>query len=186
MICKFCGNVIDDNSDFCFICGQKNPAEEVASVPAEENNDVFSEAPAAETPAPQAPAFVVGQTAPVAPEAAVYDDNNPAPVYAQSAPIYAQSAPVYAQQAIIQQVAPAQIVKTKNSGNVSVATKGSKVLAVIFSALFVLLFIPWIWYDKAKKAGYEQKSIDILNSIMIGLCIFMAVVGLFFIKSFML
>ena len=35
MICKFCGNVIDDNSDFCFICGQKNPAEEVAS--AQEN-----------------------------------------------------------------------------------------------------------------------------------------------------
>ena len=23
MICKFCGNVIEDNSDFCFICGQK-------------------------------------------------------------------------------------------------------------------------------------------------------------------
>ena len=26
MICKYCGNQIDDNSDFCFICGQKvNP-----------------------------------------------------------------------------------------------------------------------------------------------------------------
>ena len=36
MICKFCGNVIDDNSDFCFICGQKNPAEETpAPAPAE-------------------------------------------------------------------------------------------------------------------------------------------------------
>ena len=23
MICKYCGNQIDDNSDFCFICGQK-------------------------------------------------------------------------------------------------------------------------------------------------------------------
>ena len=23
MICKFCGNVIEDSSDFCFICGQK-------------------------------------------------------------------------------------------------------------------------------------------------------------------
>ena len=34
MICKFCGNVIEDNSDFCFICGQKNPAEEAAATTA--------------------------------------------------------------------------------------------------------------------------------------------------------
>ncbi|MBQ7118369.1 MAG: hypothetical protein IJN88_09180 [Clostridia bacterium] len=186
MICKFCGNVIDDNSDFCFICGQKNPAEE-ASAPAvtEENNDIFSQAPVAESAAPQAPAFTVQQTVPVAPEAAVLDEGASAPVYAQSAPIYAQSAPVYAQQAIIQQVAPAQIIKTKTA-DASVASKGSKIFAVIFSALFILQFIPWIWYSKAKKAGYEQKSIDLLNSIMIGLCIFMAVLGVFFIKSFML
>lgn len=184
MICKFCGNVIDDNSDFCFICGQKNPAEEAtAPAVAEENNDVFSQAPVAEA-APQAPAFVVGQTAPAAPETAVYDDAA-APIYAQSAPIYAQSAPVYAQQAIIQQVAPAQIVKTKTADE-SIASKGMKFFAALLSALFVLQFIPWIWYNKAKKAGYEQKSIDLLNSIMIGLCIFMAALGAFFIKSFML
>ncbi len=180
MICKFCGNVIDDNSDFCFICGQKNPAEEApAPAPAEENNNVFSQAPVAE-----APAFAVAQTAPAAPETAVYDDAA-APIYAQSAPIYAQSAPVYAQQAIIQQVAPAQIVKTKTA-DASIASKAMKFFAAFLSALFVLQFIPWIWYSKAKKAGYEQKSIDLLNSIMIGLCIFMAAVGLFFVKSFML
>ena len=187
MICKFCGNVIDDNSDFCFICGQKNPAEETpAPAPAAENADVFSQTPVTEIPVPQTTVFVAPGTIPVTPETAVLDENAPAPVYTQAAPIYAQSAPVYAQQAIIQQVAPAQIVKTKNSANASVATKGSKSLAVILSALFILQFIPWMWYSKAKKAGYEQKSIDILNSIMIGLCIFMAVVGLFFIKSFML
>lgn len=186
MICKFCGNVIDDNSDFCFICGQKNPAEETpAPAPAAENTDVFSQTPVTEIPVPQATVFVE-PTAPVMPETAVLDEGAPAPVYTQAAPIYAQSAPVYAQQAIIQQVAPAQIVKTKNSSNASVASKGSKVLAVILSALFVLQFIPWMWYSKAKKAGYEQKAIDILNSIMIGLCIFMAVVGLVCVKSFML
>ncbi len=182
MICKFCGNVIDDNSDFCFICGQKNPAEEV-SAPAEVNNDIFSQT-AAEATAPQAPVFTAQQTVPVAPEAPVFDDAA-APIYAQSAPIYAQSAPVYAQQAIIQQVAPAQIVKTKN-GDLSIASKGMNFFAALLSALFILQFIPWIWYNKAKKAGYEQKSIDLLNSIMIGLCIFMAVVGLLFVKSFML
>lgn len=26
MICRFCGNEIDDNSDFCFVCGQKTGA----------------------------------------------------------------------------------------------------------------------------------------------------------------
>lgn len=188
MICKFCGNVIDDNSDFCFICGQKNPAEETpAPTPAEETNDIFSQTTAdAEVPAPGSTAtFVVEQTAPVAPEAAVLDDNAPAPAYVHTAPIYAQTAPIYAQQAIIQQVAPAQIVKTKTA-DATIATKGMKIFAVILSALFVLQFIPWIWYDKAKKAGYEQKSIDLLNCIMIGLCIFMAVVGAVFIKSFML
>ena len=183
MVCKFCGNVIDDNSDFCFICGQKNPAE-TAPAPAEENNDIFSQAPVAEEAIPQAPAFVAQQTIPVAPEAPVYDEAA-APIYAQSAPIYAQSAPVYAQQAIIQQVAPAQIVKTKTSDS-SVASKGMKFFAALLSALFVLQFIPWMWYSKAKKDGYEQKSIDLLNSIMVGLCIFMAALGLFFIKSFML
>ena len=40
MICKFCGNVIEDNSDFCCICGQKvvaeTPAYAAPVVPAEE------------------------------------------------------------------------------------------------------------------------------------------------------
>lgn len=27
MICKFCGNEIDDHSEFCFVCGQKIPAQ---------------------------------------------------------------------------------------------------------------------------------------------------------------
>lgn len=185
MICKFCGNVIDDNSDFCFICGQKNPAEETpAPAPAVENADIFSQTPVAEEAAAQTSVFVAQQTVPVAPEAAVFDEAA-APVYAHSAPIYAQSAPVYAQQAIIQQVAPAQVIKTKSSDS-SIASKGMKFFAALLSALFILQFIPWMWYNKAKKAGYEQKSIDLLNSIMVGLCIFMAVVGLIFIKSFML
>ena len=36
MICKFCGNVIEDSSDFCFICGQKVAEEAPAATPAEE------------------------------------------------------------------------------------------------------------------------------------------------------
>lgn len=185
MICKFCGNVIDDNSDFCFICGQKNPAEETdAQVEKTENNDVFSQA-VEEATASESAAVAVEATVPAAPEAPVYDDVV-APYYTQSAPIYAQSAPVYAQQAIIQQVAPAQIVKTRSPKDASVVSKALLFFAALFSATFILQFIPWLWHKDAKKAGYESKAVAILNSIMIGLCIFMAVVCLVFVKSFML
>ena len=39
MVCKFCGNTIEDNSEFCFICGNKVikdeiPAEAVYAQPA--------------------------------------------------------------------------------------------------------------------------------------------------------
>ena len=39
MVCKFCGNTIEDNSEFCFICGNKVikdeiPAEAVYTQPA--------------------------------------------------------------------------------------------------------------------------------------------------------
>lgn len=188
MICKFCGNVIDDNSDFCFICGQKIPAAEIeAKVEKEENNDVFSQAaPEVVTEsAPENVAVAVEATAPAAPEAPVYDDVV-APYYTQSAPIYAQSAPVYAQQAIIQQVAPAQIVKTRSPKDASAISKALLFFAALFSATFILQFIPWIWYNNAKKAGYENKATTLLNTIMIGLCIFMVIVCLAFVKMFML
>ena len=55
MICKFCGNVIEDTSDFCFICGQK-VAEEAAV------EEAFVEA----APAPEAEEAVVTADAPVA------------------------------------------------------------------------------------------------------------------------
>ena len=51
MICKFCGNVIEDTSDFCFICGQKvadeAPAFETENIPAEEPKaeEIVAEAP---------------------------------------------------------------------------------------------------------------------------------------------
>ncbi len=187
MICKFCGNVIDDNSDFCFICGQKNPAEEKeAQADIAENNNVFSQA-APEAPATEPVAVAVEATAPAAAETPVYDATV-APYYAQSAPIYAQSAPVYAQQVIIQQVAPAQIVKAakKKEKDSSVASKAMIILTTILSATFLLQFIPWLWIKDAKKAGHETKAVTLLNSIMIGLCIFMAVICLVFVKKFML
>ncbi len=156
MVCKFCGNTIEDSSEFCFICGNK--------VVKEEAPEVFTEAKPVEVPV----------VAPAAETAAQ-------PIYAQQAPVYAQQAPVYAQQAYVQQpvaegLSPIPAEKKKAKKDKSVCSKAKKFFAALFAITFVLQFIPWIWYFKAKKAGYEEKAVDILNALMTGLCIFMAII----------
>ena len=160
MVCKFCGNTIEDNSEFCFICGNKVIKDEI---PAEA---VYTQPAPAEIP-------VLTADAPVAEAQPVY----------QQAPVYAQpGTTVYAQQAYIQQVAEPKKAKQPKS----VCTKAMKFFAALFAATFILQFIPWIWYKNAKKAGYEEKATSILNSTMVGLCIFMAVICALLIKKFML
>jgi uncharacterized membrane protein YcjF (UPF0283 family) len=160
MVCKFCGNTIEDNSEFCFICGNKAIKDEL---PAEE---VFVQPAPAEVP-------VVTADAPAA---------DPQTVYTQQAPIYTQQTPIYAQQVYVQTVEPKKKSKTPKSS----LSKAAKFFAVLFAATFVLQFIPWIWYKNAKKAGYEEKATAVLNSVMTGLCIFMAIICIVLIKMFML
>jgi hypothetical protein len=162
MVCKFCGNTIEDNSEFCFICGNKVLKEEA---PAEA---VFTQAAPAEVP------VITTEAAPEVEAQAVY-----AP---QGAPVYTQQAPIYAQQVYVQQIAePKKAKKAKSS-----CSKAAKFFAALFAATFILQFIPWIWYKNAKKAGYEDKAASILNSTMVGLCIFMAIICGVLIKKFML
>lgn len=153
MVCKFCGNTIEDASEFCFICGNK--------VVKEEAPEVF---------------------APVAPEAPVAV----APTPAEAQPIYAQQAPVAV--APVAPEAPAEVPaeegkkskkakkEKKAKKDKSECSKAMKFFAALFAITFVLQFIPWIWYKKAKKAGYEEKAVAIINSLMTGLCIFMAII----------
>lgn len=162
MVCKFCGNTIEDNSEFCFICGNKVIKDEI---PAEA---VYTQPAPAEIP-------VVTADAPVAEAQSVY----------QQAPVYTQpGTTVYAQQAYIQQIEPKKAKKEKTPK--SVCSKAMKIFAAIFAATFILQFIPWIWYKNAKKAGFEEKATSILNSTMVGLCIFMAVICGLLVKKFML
>lgn len=157
MVCKFCGNTIEDNSEFCFICGNKAIKDEI---PAEE---VFTQPQPTEVP-------VVTADAPAAAPA----------VEAQA--VYTQPAPIYAQQVYVQQVVePKKAKKGKSS-----CSKAAKFFAAFFSITFILQFIPWIWYKNAKKAEYEEKATSILNSIMVGLCIFMAIICVVLIKTTML
>ena len=176
MICKFCGNVIEDTSDFCFICGQK-VAEEAAV------EEAFVEA----APAPEAEEAVVTADAPVAqatatvPEFPAFDMST----LPQGTPIYAQTAPVYAHQVFIQQITPAAPatpfvqVNGQNLGgkvkDASVCSKAKKFFSAFFALTFILQFISWIWYSGAKKQGFPKKAEDILNATMIGLCIFMVI-----------
>lgn len=184
MICKFCGNVIEDSSDFCFICGQKT-VQEPATYTAEA--DIFNQPDAIETPAEE----TVPAAANEAYVAAPFEQNIP-----QGTPIYAQTAPVYAQQVFIQQIpvanpqaqqAPFVQVngQTVNAGDPSVCSKAKKFFAALFSATFILQFISWIWYGNAKKAGFMKKAEDILNSSMVGLCIFMVVLCVVLALKFM-
>lgn len=161
MVCKFCGNTIEDNSEFCFICGNKTIKDEI---PAEE---IFTQPQPTEVPVVTADATTAADT-----EA----------VYTQQIPVYSHQAPIYAQQVYIQQIAePSAKKKAK-----SVCSKAMKFFAALFSATFILQFIPLIWQKNAKKAGYEEKAVSILNSIMVGLCIFMAVICFVLIKKYML
>ena len=187
MICKFCGNVIEDSSDFCFICGQKVAAEEAPAFAAEE--------PAAEVPATEeAPAVAEAPVAPVAAAATVpaFPSFDTLP---QGTPIYAQTAPVYAHQVFIQQITPAATtpfvqVNGQNLGgkvkDASICSKAKKFFSAFFAVTFILQFISWIWYSGAKKQGYPKKAEDILNSTMIGLCIFMVIACGFLIFKFVI
>lgn len=161
MICKFCGNEIDDGSDFCYICGQK--VEE--PVPAYAAADVYSQpaaAPAAPVQAPVAPA-----PAPVAAAPA------PAPVAAPAA------APAAVSEAPAEQGGKKK--KAKKVKDPNMASRAQR----FFS--FVLFFIVGpILYKKEKKNGNEAKATSILNATMRGLCVFMAIIVLVLIKKYVM
>ena len=164
MICKFCGNEIDDGSDFCYICGQK--VEE--PVPAYAAADVYSQ-PAA---APAAPV-----QAPVAPA--------PAPVAAAPAPAApAPDAAPAAAPAAVSEAPAEQGGKKKKAKKVKDPNMASRAQR-FFS--FVLFFIVGpILYKKEKKNGNEAKATSILNATMRGLCVFMAIIVLVLIKKYVM
>jgi len=181
MICKFCGNVIEDSSDFCFICGQKVVAETPAYAA-----EVYSQKPE-------------GAPAEVAPEQ---------PVYAAPAePIYA--APVVpAEEPAKKGKKKAKKEKKSKKAGKSALSKGGRFFTGLFAALFLIIagvmvisdkilfavicaavtavvaLIDYKKYKKAIAAGYEDKALDILNTAMTGLCVGMAVLVLALIKAY--
>lgn len=181
MICKFCGNVIEDNSDFCFICGQKVVAETPAYAA-----EVYSQKPEG------APAEVTSEQ----------------PVYAAPAePVYA--APIVPEEEAGKKgKKKAKKEKKAKKAGKSALSKGGRFFTGLFAALFlavagvmvisgkavfaiicaaVTLIVALIDYKKYKKAiaaGYEDKALDILNTGMTGLCVGMAVLVLALIKAY--
>lgn len=188
MICKFCGNSIEDNSDFCFICGQKVENADPAFQNTQ-SNDVFSQssapaaAPVAEVPV--APAYVA--EAPAAPAAPVAPAT-PIPAAYASCPYVTAESPCVAN-------APAAKGNGKKKGkkekDPSKATKALKFFTALFLALFlavpaflwktislafIVLIVVYAVLDvkaikKAVAAGYNEKATAIINSTGIGACI---------------
>ena len=174
MTCKFCGNVIEDNSDICFICGQKVEAAPVAEAAA----DAFAPA------APVAPVYA-GEVpaAPVAPAAPVYAAAPVAPAAPAVADIKAQK------KALKEAKKAAKKAKSGNKGTGSIS-KGRLLLAaaiviLIFAiksiavyaiaAGIIFAFFTYRSYNKAIAAGDTATASRIINSAMIGACVGMAV-----------
>ena len=147
MICKFCGNEIDDGSEYCFICGQK-----VESEAAEQPAEVYSQTPEA---APAAPA----EEAPAATEAPAEQAAAPA------APV--PVAPVAPETPAAEEGGKKK--KGKKVKDPNAAGKGVRFVAFLFAIIGLIL------YSKAKKQGKIEKANGILNALMRGLCIKMAI-----------
>ena len=168
MTCKFCGNVIEDNSDICFICGQKVEAAPVA--PAEPVAPVYAAAPAAPAApvAPAAPAAPVYAAAPVAPAVPAVD--------------------LKAQKKALKEAKKA--AKAAKGGKTGGISKGrvfiTALLIVLVFALKNFVVIPlavsliyaifaFRAYNKTVAAGNVDATNRLVNSLMTGACLGMAI-----------
>lgn len=191
MICKFCGNVIEDNSDYCFICGQKVVSEAPAYAA-----EIYSQQPQG---APAQPVYSAAPQYTIAPEQPVYA--------APGQPVYA--APVVPEAPKGKKAKKAKKVKKEKApADPAVLSKVEKVLVALLPALFLAVagvmctkilvvvicvaltaVVGAVFYKKYRDAvdgGYEEKALDILNTGMIGLCVGMAAVVLFLLINFVI
>ncbi len=174
MICKFCGNVIEDNSDFCFICGQKVVTEApayAAQVYSQQPEGAPAEVPPAAAPAePAAPVY----TAPVVPDACKKCKKvNKKP----KAPV--DPAVLSMRDKVLVGLFAALFLAVAG-----IMCKNLIVVAICVILTGVVAFVYYKNYKKAIEAGYEEKALDILNIGMIGLCVGMGVVVLCLIKTY--
>ena len=145
MICKFCGNEIDDGSDFCYICGQK--VEE--PVPAYAAADVYSQpaaAPAAPAQSSVAPAPVAAPAAApaVAPEAPAEQGGKKKKAKKVKDPNMASRAQRFFSFVLFFIVGPILYKKEKKNGNEAKATSILNATMrglCVFMAIIVLVLI---------------------------------------------
>ena len=166
MICKFCGNLIEDNSDFCFICGQKVITEAPAYAA-----QVYSQK------AEGAPAEVAPSTAPAEPVVPVYT----APVVPEMCKNCKKAKkkakpPVDPSILCMRDKVLVGLFAALFLAVAGIMCSNLIVVAVCVVLTAVVAFVYYKNYKKAIAAGYEQKALDILNVGMIGLCVGMAVV----------
>lgn len=146
MICKFCGNEIDDSAEFCFICGQKVSDE--AKVFVANGDDIYSQ-PEAEK-----------KTAETVTQEPDFEETIPAQPYV------AVTEPV---------VAPATPAPVAEPVQTPVKTEKIKGLGFKKCVCFLFAIIGLILYFSEKKKGNIDKANTLLNALMTGLCVKMGV-----------
>lgn len=158
MICKFCGNEIEDGSDFCYVCGQKVEAEQPA-------DSLYSQAASEE---PQAvPAYAAQQTVadfPIPEATAQVSLNQPAP-----------ATPV----AQAPQADDGKKKKKKKDKEIFQTKKGVRFVCFLFAIIGLII------YSKAKKAGNEVRATECMNAIMLGLDFKLAILCVVLAKKYM-
>lgn len=167
MVCKFCGNEIDDNSDFCFICGQKVEPQNGAYV-AEPAANVYTQPEAAPAEEVNTEATVVATAEPVA--APSQEEVAAAP----AAPV----ADTRSKKEIKAELKAAK--KAAKAEKYAIASRAARFFSFIFALVGLII------YSKAKKQGDEEKAVVILNILMTGLCVKMGIVIILMVKKFML
>lgn len=155
MYCKFCGNEIEDGSDFCYVCGQR------VSPVRPNTDDVYSQAAPAEAATEPAPVFVPEQPVAVA---------DPA----QTQPMPAE-APVAADP----EQQDGKKKKKKKEKTVYQTKRGVRFVCFLFALIGLII------YSKAKKNGNEVRATECANAIMLGLDFKLAILAAVALKKFM-
>lgn len=162
MICNFCGNKIDDASEFCMICGQKSAdtkasdADSSESVFSQMQQDVPVEAPVAPTETPAEP---------VAEEAVVVEE---APVVEAPAEVTSE-------------------LKETLENEKGKKKKAKKPVGFFMRILcFISTIIAFFTYRKALKKGTPERQEAVVNLLGLSICWKLAVVVVYLAVTYLI
>ncbi len=168
MICNFCGNKIEDNAEFCFICGQK--ASLGKEVEADTSESVFSQMKT-ETPA-EAPVEAPAEETPVE-----------APVVATPEEAQAQE---LEQLLIVEEPAGKKTKKDKKAKKEKKDKEPKAIGKFLRFLCFISTIISFCTYKKALKKGSPERQQEALDLLGMSVCWKLGLAVIIMTKNYML